>query len=264
MLSATAPTALAEERARGSLDVLLTTPLSTREIVIAKWWGVYRRVLVLALIPLYASTFLAASVPDLPVWARSRAFSPPFIPLTNQDRIFAATAAGADFLASGAVLVSLGLLLATWVRRVGRAVALSVIAYFITGIGWIILVELLFEWWRTWQTADSFNAVRGLHDTALSLSPVLGPARPIDMLLGGEQYSRMPSWNGIGVMVLFKAAIAGVLLWLSIKTFDRCLGRASVSRREAAIARARSGRIGPKLIGPDDLSLARADDGFRA
>ena len=142
--------------------------------------------------------------------------------------------------------------------------ALSVIAYFITGIGWIILVELLFEWWRTWHTPDSFNATRGLHDTALSLSPVLGPARPIDMLLGGEQYSRTPGWNAIGVMVLFKAAIAGVLLWLSIKTFDRCLGRVCVSRREAAIARARSGPIGPKPIGPDDLSLARTDDGFRA
>ena len=60
----------------------------------------------LALIPLYAGAFLAASVPDLPVWASNRAFSPPFIPLTNQDRIFAATAAGADFLASGAVLVA--------------------------------------------------------------------------------------------------------------------------------------------------------------
>ena len=30
ILSATAPTSLAEERVRGSLDVLLTTPLSTR------------------------------------------------------------------------------------------------------------------------------------------------------------------------------------------------------------------------------------------
>ena len=69
MLSATAPTALAEERVLGSLDALLATPLSTRSILAAKWWGMYRRVLVLALVPLYAVFFIAATVPDIPVWS---------------------------------------------------------------------------------------------------------------------------------------------------------------------------------------------------
>ena len=32
-------TAVVEERARGSLDLLLATPLSTRQIVLAKWWA---------------------------------------------------------------------------------------------------------------------------------------------------------------------------------------------------------------------------------
>ncbi len=68
MLSATAPTALAEERARGSLDVLLATPLSTRSIVLGKWWGTYRRVLVLAVMTVYVSVFLAAAVLDIPAW----------------------------------------------------------------------------------------------------------------------------------------------------------------------------------------------------
>jgi hypothetical protein len=36
MFAAVAPTALAEERQRGSLDVLMTTPLSTRAIVLGK------------------------------------------------------------------------------------------------------------------------------------------------------------------------------------------------------------------------------------
>ncbi len=39
LVSFTAPTALAVERARGSLDVLMTTPLSTGRIVLAKWWA---------------------------------------------------------------------------------------------------------------------------------------------------------------------------------------------------------------------------------
>ena len=74
MLSATAPTALAEERAHGSLDALLATPLSTRSILVAKWWGMYRRVLVLALVPLYAGLFIAATSPDFPIWASSVRF----------------------------------------------------------------------------------------------------------------------------------------------------------------------------------------------
>ena len=39
LLSVSAATSLAEERVRGSLDVLLCTPLSTRSILVGKWWG---------------------------------------------------------------------------------------------------------------------------------------------------------------------------------------------------------------------------------
>ena len=51
LLSVDSATSLAEERARGSLDVLMTTPLSTREIVRAKWRGAYGRVFGLAILP---------------------------------------------------------------------------------------------------------------------------------------------------------------------------------------------------------------------
>ncbi len=42
LLSVSAATSLAEERVRGSLDVLMSTPLSTREILAGKWWGSFR------------------------------------------------------------------------------------------------------------------------------------------------------------------------------------------------------------------------------
>src|SRR5439155_23444818 len=51
LASVAAVTCLAEERARGSLDVLLTTPLSTRSIVWGKWRGAFRLVPWLALLP---------------------------------------------------------------------------------------------------------------------------------------------------------------------------------------------------------------------
>ena len=55
LVSVVAPTALAEERARGSLDVLMTTPVSTDRIVLAKWWGAYRLVPAVAFLPSIAS-----------------------------------------------------------------------------------------------------------------------------------------------------------------------------------------------------------------
>ena len=51
LLSATM--AVVEERGRGTLDILLVTPIATRNIVLAKWWGAFRelrRVLVLPLL----------------------------------------------------------------------------------------------------------------------------------------------------------------------------------------------------------------------
>ena len=44
MLAAIAPTSMAEERQRGSLDLLAATALSTRDIVIGKWLGTFRLV----------------------------------------------------------------------------------------------------------------------------------------------------------------------------------------------------------------------------
>src|SRR5262249_17721137 len=50
MLLITAVTSLIEERARGSLDVLLASPLTTREIVWGKWLASFRNVPSLALL----------------------------------------------------------------------------------------------------------------------------------------------------------------------------------------------------------------------
>src|SRR5262249_49306966 len=51
VVSASSATVLAEERVQGSLDVVLATPLPTREIVLAKWWGAFRIIPSLAVLP---------------------------------------------------------------------------------------------------------------------------------------------------------------------------------------------------------------------
>jgi ABC-type transport system involved in multi-copper enzyme maturation permease subunit len=233
MLSATAPTALADERARGSLDALLATPLSTQSILAAKWWGMYRRVLVLAAVPLYAVLFIAATVPDIPVWLFAMRFPQPAVPLNGSDRIFAPILCVADFLASGALIVSWGLALATWVPRLGRAVALSVIAFFLFGLGWPLLIDLMFSQIFSAQAPSWTDQNRVLKQFLTSLSPLVGPMNPIRILQGFEFEVRRPLWMSIGTAVVVKSAIAGLLFWLTIKTFDRCLGRVPESRFRA-------------------------------
>jgi ABC-type transport system involved in multi-copper enzyme maturation permease subunit len=226
MLSATAPTALAEERARGSLDVLLATPLSTRSIVLAKWWGAYRRVLVLAVMTLYVSVFLAGAVLDIPGWAVNARFAKPAVPLIVYDRILAVCCGVAEFLVSCAVIVSLGLALATWVRRLNRAIVLSVIAYFLTAIVWAIALEMIFlVFLRLSQSPDWPDRYRFLYQCAQSMGPIAGPMKPVDLLTGVELDPRIGIWIGITSVIVIKATIAWLLLWLTIKTFDRCVGR---------------------------------------
>ena len=232
MVAATAPTALAEERTRGSLDVLLATPLSTSSIVLAKWWGAYRMVLVLAILPAFAAIFLASATLDVPDVGRFRFPTPP-VPLTLGDRFAAATCVVADFLASGALIVSLGLALATWVKRLGRAVGASVILYFVLGIGWPIAVESLFTWYFFRPTAGSWTVRhQWIMQAVTALSPIFGPIASLSSLGGFSFEPRGWFWAGLGIAVLVKASAAAALLWLTYWTFDRCLGRVVELRAE--------------------------------
>ena len=54
-----------EERVRGSLDVLMASPMSTRAIVWGKWMGTYRLALGLAVLPGVAAAVIAAASPDV-------------------------------------------------------------------------------------------------------------------------------------------------------------------------------------------------------
>jgi ABC-type transport system involved in multi-copper enzyme maturation permease subunit len=117
MLSTSAAGSLAEERERGSLDVLLTTPLSSGAILRGKWWGVYRCFPPLALLP-------ALIVASLAFWTGRWGLARLEILL---------------ILAQGASLTSLGLALATVVRRPGLAVILSALCYLLLAVGWVVL-----------------------------------------------------------------------------------------------------------------------------
>ena len=232
LLSASAPMSLAEEHVRGSLDVLLATPLSTVSIVLAKWWGSYRRVLMLLLLPLYASAFLAAVEVSRAGIIRMVPTPSP-TPLTAWERIMATILAPADFLASGAVIVSLGLALAIWVRRPGRAVALSVIAFFLVAIGWVFLVACSLEAFVSNLDEELMEDHVWILFSLLSLSPIFGPIASSYALNLNPQSYGTGFWIGLAVVIPVKAAVAGLLLWLSVRTFDHRMGRSSGTRTSA-------------------------------
>src|SRR5207249_2224168 len=99
LVSVSAVTALSEEHVRGTMDLLLSTPLPTKEIVRGKWRGAFRTVPWLAALPVINIVILAAGT--------GRWFSVAFM--------FAVV------FAYGAAVTSLGLALATWIKRLGRA-----------------------------------------------------------------------------------------------------------------------------------------------
>jgi len=232
LLSATAPTTLTEERARGSLEILMSTPLSTHQIVLGKWWANYRRTLPMLVLPALAGLFVAATCLDYPAWlpARMMAMAKPVRPA---DRVLAGILPSAFFLVHSAAVTSFGLVLATWLKRTGLAVAVSVSAFVVISIGWIVVVEsglrslLNSQFLKSGRpTNDQINA---LLQSLIALSPMGGQATPFDMLSNVWNHERDLSWKFMLIEVAVVATVALVFLGLTLLTFNHCMGRMNES-----------------------------------
>ena len=58
-----------------------------------------------------------------------------------------------------------------------------------------------------------------------ALSPIYGPIEVIEELTRAAMQPRTLLWLVLSMAVVLKLAIAGFLFGLTVKTFDRCLGR---------------------------------------
>ena len=143
LLSVQAPTALGEERVRGSLDVLMAAPISTRAIVWGKWMGTYRVALWLAVLPGLAAAVIAATCPDVSPRFGAVVAGIPIGPVGPADRVLAPVLVVAEWLSWGAAFTSLGLLLATWTPRIGRAIGISVAVFLLLSFGWMFLAGIV-------------------------------------------------------------------------------------------------------------------------
>jgi ABC-type transport system involved in multi-copper enzyme maturation permease subunit len=191
LLTVGSVTSLADERAGGTLDLLLTTPLPTWSIVLGKWWGSYRTVLSLAVLPLLLA---AAAVEEARGWV-------------------AVLVLVAVILVHGASVTSLGLALATWVRRTVLALSLGVVLYVLVTVGWVFLViALLGTSPRTEgaATASTFYAAGGATAVAHRSAQLPGMWEFV-------------AWVTFWLLIHLFTALA--LLGLTLATFNRCVGR---------------------------------------
>jgi ABC-type transport system involved in multi-copper enzyme maturation permease subunit len=232
ILSATAPTTLTEERVRGSLDVLLTTPLPTHAIVLGKWWATYRRILPLVLVPAVAGLFVAVATPEWPAWVPLQLLKR-YEPVTKYDRVLGGVLPSAFFLAHAAAATSFGLLLATCVRRTGRAVAMSVGGFVVASVGGVVapllVVRPLVEWWLVHVRTDNSDVIMVLSQTMIALSPMGSQTAPLDTLRFAQNGHRQFPWQLLCWELAFVAFVALFLLGLTLLTFNRCLGRMNES-----------------------------------
>jgi ABC-type transport system involved in multi-copper enzyme maturation permease subunit len=239
LLCVGASTSLMEERVRGSLDVLLSTPLSTRSILAAKWWGSFRRVGPVAFWPAAAAAFPAIADGQWLLYVMLPAL----------------------VLAYGAAITSLGLAVATWVRRPGRAVAVCVMAYVVLVVGLPILLTLL--------TPDA-NAPFGLGmilgdppcGALILTSSLHGQGLPL--VDGRFTEAEAIVWALLWIVVYVGAA--ALLFLATLATFDGCLGRipddgpSPVSRRpgKSSLSTAELLALVPSLS--EDFGEDREDD----
>src|SRR3954451_13412883 len=194
LLSISAVTSLAEERQRGSLDVLLATPLSTRSIVLGKWWGAFRGVPPLTVLPVLIAAAMATHT--------GFALGPVLI--------------GGLVVAYGAAITSLGLAIATWLPRMDRAIGLTAGLYIVVLIAAVPVGNIFFS-----------NSPNGAGPGLASASPFWGVGFSSGMFGGnagpGDEIGRHAAW--LVLWIVAYGLIAFGLLLATLKTFNRCLGR---------------------------------------
>ena len=208
LVSASAATVLAEERVRGSLDVLLSTPLKTRSILWGKWWGAFRRVPWLAVWP---AAIMYAMIPaKATTWQVGLAYAVPIL-----------------ILGQGAALASLGLALATWISRLGRAVTWTIAAFVASVIGWPILGSLLMS--------NSNGPPGGSARDLVAMTLFFGSPF-FNIVMPAAWMSRQPVPTGFMAGIITWAIayplIAAGLYLATLLSFDRCLGRSPEGPRK--------------------------------
>lgn len=214
-LSASAPTSMAEERQRGSLDLLAATSLSTPAIVLGKWLGAMRPVALLAIGP--AAMGLGLAMAERHNWSSSVRYED----LSPGGRLVVAGLLVATPLVHGALIASVGVAAATWIARQGRAIAVTVGFAVLIGAAWPILGLV-----ARIASPGGYGPI--------GLSPIVATWTLTHILVAPYFQARtFAGW--VAFWDLECLALALGLLWLTVRTFDGCFGRIPERPRRATV-----------------------------
>ena len=271
LLSVTTPTSLTEERSRASLDILMSTPLPTHSIVMGKWWASCRRMLPLLILPALTGLFVGFATPDIPVFLPP-AFRNQATPISTTDRVMSGILPTVFLAAHAAAVTSLGLALATWLKRTGLAVAISVGAFVLASIGWIVavvtVIRPLLDWWSRHVAILQGSTILTIEQAAIALSPLGGQSTASDLLMNVWNLDRSAVWKLLLLDAAFVILVAAVLLSLTLMTFNWCMGRMNETpglRRFVRFStRSRQAPLRPAPLASDKIPEDSLSTGFRS
>jgi hypothetical protein len=237
LLSAVAPMSMPEERQRRSRDVLVPAPSSAPSILDSNWWRHFRLVPLLALGPGLIALALATAPGAKPATSFMQTILPSDagavrFATTNQaaplnsparrelslgNRVSSAALLVMAILAHGAATASVGVVLASWIKRRSWAVAISVCILVLVAIVWPFTVFGLFS-------RDPSAAI-GIS----TFSPIAVSGFVVVNLMTREpQYAGFMWWATFWIVAVSLFAIA--LSWMS-----RCSFVARVEAMDKAI-----------------------------
>lgn len=214
---------LLEERQRGSLDVLMTTPLSTGQIIWGKWLGAYRTAVVLLALPILLLLWYATCVTQ---FGQSYLNSSRFgigstTSITLGELWTRVLAMSSLFLSWGAWVTTVGLALSVFIRRIALATLVSVSLFVMLAIGVPLLLALLLPGTSP-QERDWFNCI-------LVGTPFGGAGFLTEELISANRYlsqsHRMltqTAWIWAGFFAL-ASMLVYCLVWVH---FNHLMGRA--------------------------------------
>jgi hypothetical protein len=118
-------------------------------------------------------------------------------------------------LAYGAGITSLGLALATWVSRLGRAVAICVTTVVVLSIGWVFLLMVLC------QPNIGMYLAMGSPVFGIALATIAVSSEP--HIFPGAEIFQLGVCTLLWIMIHDK--ISTLLFEATVATFDRCMER---------------------------------------
>ena len=122
---------------------------------------------------------IAATCPDLP--PRLGAVVTP-TPIGRADRVLTPVLVVSELHSWGVAFTSLGLLLATWTPRIGRAIGVSLAVFLLLSFGWISLAGIvilpeLHAWLYSHHNLEGIDLI-WIDAGLMLLSPMAAPSRP--------------------------------------------------------------------------------------